>query len=616
MYQGQKGIMIMKDFEAEKDLLFLKMDEIFSSKESMSPFSVKNKWRVVPYEAEGNCGNLLSSYSEGTQEDMSFDPQLKGWYKIYLGMLKDSVLSVKLTSDEAFLSHATSVTTHKPEYWGGNYIEESFWRCADMTGESLVISARKMAGSHVNSWLASIRFVPMTEKEIADWQAECVRQDTKRIYATDDMHNLLYFMNLESYEDWYPVVLKYRNSDVEWISMEEVRHFMSGPAPLEDLDACAYFRDGDRQVQKQSVKFDYDEVLRRLVVLGHKNGFQMSVSMRMGAWGLGFPYDQNYFDCPFMINNPDLRCTDRNGDVFSALSYAYEQVQQFMIEMLLNDADSGCDAVTLIAHRGFPYVQYEKPVAERFYAMYGEYPYELPLDEPRLHALHCQIMTEFMQKLRHALDERFGKNKVEIHLRALYSVLDTDYLGLDVKRWAKEGLVDRIISYPNRHYEKYDGDIWQENKEYRIDLEKYTDYVVTRGRSTNVHIGDLSEFEPPYTNYRGELCGPASEKERIQEWMQLEKEYGVKIYFEIMGRHYPNEVFKKRALELYENGAERIGMWDTYARAVRSAMWTTAGKLGHKEELADMDPESGYRIWRVRRLAGYDVSRYDPFWGG
>jgi len=217
---------------------------------------------------------------------------------------------------------------------------------------------------------------------------------------------------------------------------------------------------------------------------------------------------------------------------------------------------------------------------------------------------------------RYVHQQRFGKNKVEIHLRALYSVLDTDYLGLDVKRWAKEGLVDRIISYPNRHYEKYDGDIWQENKEYRIDLEKYTDYVVTRGRSTNVHIGDLSEFEPPYTNYRGELCGPASEKERIQEWMQLEKEYGVKIYFEIMGRHYPNEVFKKRTLELYENGAERIGMWDTYARAVRSAMWTTAGKLGHKEELADMDPESGYRIWRVRRLAGYDVSRYDPFWGG
>ena len=83
-----------------------------------------------------------------------------------------------------------------------------------------------------------------------------------------------------------------------------------------------------------------------------------------------------------------------------------------------------------------------------------------------------------------------------------------------------------------------------------------------------------------------------------------------------MGRHYTNEVFRKRALELYENGAERIGLWDSYARSVRNAMWQTAGRLGHKDELEAMDTNEHYRIIQMRRLAGYDISRYEPSWGG
>jgi hypothetical protein len=47
-------------------------------------------------------------------------------------------------------------------------------------------------------------------------------------------------------------------------------------------------------------------------------------------------------------------------------------------------------------------------------------------------------------------------------------------------------------------------------------------------------------------------------------------------------------------------------------------MWAAAGRLGHKEELADMDVGEGeyYHCFRIYRTANSDFSRYEPFWGG
>ena len=96
----------------------------------------------------------------------------------------------------------------------------------------------------------------------------------------------------------------------------------------------------------------------------------------------------------------------------------------------------------------------------------------------------------------------------------------------------------------------------------------------------------------------------------------VKEKYGVKIYIELMGRYQTNERLKELVLNFYENGAERIGMWDSCGRVPRTAMWNMGSKCGHKEELAAMDPKESYRVYWIRRLAGNDVSRYDPFWGG
>ena len=589
------------------DLFFSDMQLLFQPKCNLCASGFVDKWRTVPYQTTDYSGTMLVC-NGGKPEDVTFVPALSGWYKIYLSAPGGSVLSLKLSGDAHFLSAATATKDIR-------IMEEFLWRCADMTGQSIVLT-KAVEALPRHSMLAAIRFVPMSEQEVALLHADACRTGTKRIYATNDMHCRLYAAQMQKYEDWHPVVLGYSSSDVEWLSLEQIRSFVSNALPTNDLDRFCFPRPGDRNVQESFPRFDYDRVLRECVEIGHREGLLMSISLRMGAWGMGYPGDQYYFDCAFMQDHPEFRTIDRNGDEISAMSYAYPEVRKYMVDELVNMARSGCDAVTLIAHRGIPYVLFEKPVADRFFALYGEYPYELPLDEPRLHQLHCQIMTEFFQETRQALDDTFGKGKVQIHLRTLFSPYDSSVVGLDTEQLAREGLVDAIISYPLRIYEELGGDIWQPDKEYRIDLKKYTDYV----RQTHEPItyrGDF-DFKEPYKNYRGDFCGPISQQARVQEWMRLEKDYGVKIYLELLPRWMAPAEYRRRALELYSCGAERIALWDTYTRLPVKAEWNIASKLGHKDELASMDTGEGqfYRRTKICRLAGYDISRYNPSWGG
>lgn len=590
-----------------KEIIYSDLVECFEPKDNISSISYKNKWRSVDVSTSEYSGNLIAS-NAGCPDDIFFDPKLQGWYKIYLHLPGRSVLYLKLSNDPAFV--ATAAVTRRRYL-----IEEVLWRCADMTGQSIILS-RKPDAYAQHSILSAIKFVPMTDEEVNEYKHEQARSDTKRIYATDDMHNRLAFINQDSYDDWRAVAMNYENSDVEWLSVESLATLVSDNLAAENADDFCFPYKIDCNVYNNAKKFDMYKVIETVVDECKKMGIKSSVSMRMGGWGMPFPYDQFYFDCDFVESHPEWRTRDRNGEEIRAMSYAYPEVRRFMIDELVRCAHSGCDAVTIMAHRGIPYVLFEEPVANKFYELYGEYPYEYPLDEPRLNKLHCDIMTEFVKELREALDEEFGKDKVEIHFRSLYSIYDSKYVGLDVERWAREGLISAVISYPQRVHELLDGDVWRDGKKERLDIEKYTKYVRT-SYHINMRPCDFETIEP-IVNYRGELCGPRDQRERVGEWMELEKKYGIKIYFEILPRYLSNEEYKSRTLDLYDCGAERIALWDTYSRSVLKKTWSTASRLGHKDDLNkhNINDEKLHRTLFMLKLGDRDLNRFNPDWGG
>lgn len=590
-----------------KELLFSDLFECFEPKENISTISYKNKWRAVDVDTNEYSGRLLAS-NAGNPDDISFDPKLNGWYKIYLHLPGRSVLFLKLSGDSAFVS-ASAVTRRR------YLIEEVLWRSADMTGQSIILS-RKIDANAQHSILSAIKFVPMSDDEVEEYKREQERQDTKRIYATDDMHNRLAFLNQNSYDDWRAVAMNYENSDVEWLSIESLATLVSDHLEIENADDFGFPYEIDRNVYSNAKKFDRYKVINTVVDQCKKMGIKSSVSMRMGGWGMPFPYDQFYFDCDFVESHPEWRTKDRNGDEIRAMSYAYTEVRKLIIDELVKCAESGCDAVTIMAHRGIPYVLFEDPVAEKFYELYGEYPYELPLDEPRLNKLHCDIMTGFVRELREALDERFGKDKVQIHFRSLYSIYDSKYVALDAEKWAEEGLISAIISYPQRVHELLEGDVWKDDKRERLDIAKYTNYIRT-SYHVNMRPCDFETIEP-IINYRGELCGPKDQRERVEEWMSLEKKYGVKLYFEILPRYLSSEEYRDRAMDLYNCGAHGLALWDTYGRAAFKSTWSTVRRLGHKDELVTKNVGEGsdFRTLFMLKLGDRDLNRFNPDWGG
>lgn len=580
-----------------KELLITDLGAAFEPKDLISDMGTNSKWRKVPYKATDLSGVMITALGTACPEDISFDPKLTGWYKIYIQALgmSDHKLHLKLSSDPSYEELEIQTTNY-------NRIEESLWRYADITGESIILSKKRFTVS-TNTLLTGLRFVPMTDEEVEAYKKDCARSDTKRLFATHDMHGKLYGNYLQEPSDWLSLVLPYKDTDTEWLSLEEIRIFLQGKCPC-DPDDFPFRREGDRAIQKQLETLDYDKALADCVRYGHEIGLKMSISLRMGAWGMGFPADQCYFDVPFHDEHPELHCVDRNGDNISAMSYAFPEVRKFVIDTLVNSARSGCDAVTLIAHRGTPYVLFEKPVADRYFELYGEYPFDLPLDNPRLNKLHCEIMTGFFRELREALDKGYGKDKVRIQLRSLYSIDDNKLIGLDAEELARMGLVNDFIVYPQGFKElwKTDGVIaFDENKgEDRIDIKAYDTYV----------NGPLDTLFHDYPNHADFIA-------EVKNWLPLEEKYGAKLYFEIMPRTMPPADFKKRALELYSLGAERFALWDTYCRVPYNDMRAMISKLGHKDELADLMPEgASKKSYRVLTLGNMNFGRYKPYWGG
>jgi hypothetical protein len=47
-------------------------------------------------------------------------------------------------------------------------------------------------------------------------------------------------------------------------------------------------------------------------------------------------------------------------------------------------------------------------------------------------------------------------------------------------------------------------------------------------------------------------------------------------------------------------------------------MWSTVRRIGHKDELRDLDTGEGeqYRLLRISKIGSHDISRYNPIWGG
>ncbi len=609
---------LMPTSEIRREQIYCDLGNLCEPSCHISPLRELFRWNSVPYETAQFQGTLLVSAYNGQPENVTLPLGLSGWYRIYVGLGAygctgefPDIINLKLTDDDAFMHLSPSAQAG----YAYHSIQECFWRCADLSGQSLEIGKHR-EGQPCEALLAWVRVVPMDDQEVASWKADLARKDTKRIYATNDMHGMLSLYGLKKKEEWRSVVQEYIDSDVEWLSLENILCF-DGELSTGNPQNFAFCRPGDSDVQRLLKQYFTLDMLSDLVTYGAQKDIKICLSLRMGAWGMEFPYDQMYFDNAFALAHPELRCIDRDGSPIDALSYAYPEVQDYMIDRFVQMAATGCAAVEMIFSRGVPYVLFEEPFLRLYRERYGEDPRELPLDHPKVTELRCEILTGFVRRLRTSLNGARSEKPLGLHARVQFCLYDCRHVGVDPEVWAREGLITAIISYPQRIREILPGELWQTEQPGHLNLESYGEFVRTSETSTILRQQDF-RFLPPFKDSRGVLQGPADQEERVSEFMRLEEAYGVQIYLEILPRFLSPEEYRERALELYRCGCGHISLWDTYMRAPRKAEWSMVRRLGHREELSSYTSGEGelYRQVRLLKIGSKDVSRYKPAWGG
>jgi len=190
--------------------------------------------------------------------------------------------------------------------------------------------------------------------------------------------------------------------------------------------------------------------LRQTIDLAHKYGHRCWACLRPQGWAFDLIYD-HIFRSPFIADHPEWRCVLQDGRKLAMMSIAYDGVRRRLNAMLKEAIERDADGLCIAFVRGFPLVRYELPALNRFRELYGTDACDVSDTDERLRSVWKEFVTEGLREIRATLDEagpRSGDNRREqAVIVGAYPDWDAQY-GIDVAAWAREGLPDAVLLYP------------------------------------------------------------------------------------------------------------------------------------------------------------------------
>ena len=587
----------------KKEYIISDFSSAVIEKENLSEKGLPDRWETVPYETAEISGALLIASDTSVPADVTVDPALSGWYRIYVCMTDifgGNRIDLKLT-DDAFPTTAAPGKLGRYTMWTpSEKAEEAFWKCADMTGQRVTISKVKNVVPYTAN-LLWLRFVPMSEEETAAYSALQKDASRKTMFAhmDGDFHG---YDHTPNPEDYCKSLFAMKDSDVGTVCMEvmnDLLDYSSFDLPYAPRKADTWKR------MEYSRRFSErrEQVYPTMIDYAHKNGMKLFAGHRMQLSSFAFPLEQPMFTVPFVEEHPEYKCMSRDGKTVDFLSYGYSEVQDFMISNLLESARHGFDGVHLIFDRG-QHLLFEEPVRARYTAKYGEKDfYRLPLSDARLIDIKSEILTEFLTKLKNALNgyaEAQGREPLKIYMTAYFTCEDGLLDGFDMERFAKAGLLDGIVQAKMRVWEDTEGVMAEDGL---IDLEKYTkkadtEYVICRDHSSNM----------------------AKILEGLPRYRELADKYGLALFSENQWEGaQPAEAYVKSAKAIYKAGGKGLALWDCYPVRVHNlGEWAATARLGKAEAVLEMsdEAEAYHKIMKILSYNGKDMRYYNPSWRG
>jgi len=533
----------------------------------------QSKWQLIDYQTDTVNGTMVVAGSYIDAPQLTLPLRAKGWHAVYVGYWNPEfaydgtpVFKLKLTGEPAFRQFHSGAS---PDSQEATFLREVYVRTDDLTNKDLVI-AKPNGPLGKSAYLAYVKLIPLTPDQEKQIKQDRLRTDTRNLVATIDGASYFHFSEYAHPEHVLEQIELYRDSDVAKVlwavnygsatnyptqvdgaifqgSDHNRARFVNGNG------ANNYIR-GEKQNYESLKAFAAQGIIPQQIAADHAHamGLKFDLMFRLGILGSVGPLrmdEQNY-----LARHPQFRQILRDGTLLEKASYAFDDVQAFMLS-LVREATQKIDAdgINLCFVRGPHFLRYEKPVLDAFHAKHSLDAHDVEPTDPRLLQVRGEIMTRFIRKVRQALDEISKAKGRKLDLSVWVWPSDQNVWlgktpleeGLDVKQWIREGLLDSVIC--------------QEG----IDA----DYIKL-GKETGCRF-------VLFTGYRGEKAMS------------------------------PESVTKA-----YAAGVNTFAFWDIDAAQIRPATWNWLRRIGHRNEMADwprFDP--GSRLIQLKTVAGVDVEK-------
>ena len=539
-----------RQVSANGDILINELDKAVDAKLIQSKPTDPNLWRTLPYQSEEFSGVMLGEGGGTKLRPIAIKLQAKGKYRIFLGLYggyHSVQMRVKLSNDPdgTVMKITPESTINRTQT-----IQETFWKEADLTGQDLIIEG--MSNQHHSPGaLAFVRLEAVPE-----------HKDFYPMAITNDGHGAFLGSEHKKPQD----VLK-SLEEIPDATCMRLLFWGNGCA-----DNCNYPTKVGQFYSIAGSQLAWRNDLAKNLGIWKKNGWnsmevvrdyarkrnwEFQVYIRMEAFNAPFPFDDQE-SSKFFNDHPEFQCLDREGGRVCRLSYAYPQVQDYMLRLIKEIADYNPDGVCMCFIRGVPVVLYEPIMVEGFKKQYGVDPRTLDEFDTRWMAYQGSVVTSFIKRVKNTL-------KPNQRLSAIVPAteLDCKRWGLDVAAWVNEGIIDDLLPAGQRFDES---DVHRDDPD-RLDFKYFA----------NLPGRDKIRLIPlllPWTKFNSDFAG----------WEKLIHSY-------------------------LDQGADAYAVWDTNEGNRFSKVKDIGKTLGKYKR---PKPPAVRRI-KLKTLQGYRIDRYHYF---
>ena len=431
---------------------------------ALSDVNRKNHWTLIPYETDEVSGVMIGAGSQADAPEVTLPLGVSGWHAIHLGFWNPhhdydggTTVRLKLTGDPCFqvLSDFTyDGAAAAPVLWDRAELRECFVRHVDLTGKDLII-AQQSKGERKKAYVAYVKLIALGRDEVDAIREDRADRRHRILIATNDGASFFHQKACTTREEILEQVELYRHSDigkVSWaVSYGDKTNYPSevGCCLTGELAECdTTFSSGEKNLHESLRALFSQGIIPVQVALEHVHemGLKFDAMFRMGITGHIPPNDRDREG--LIARRPELKMLAQDGAALEKASYAFPEVQDFMLALIREVVENfDVDGVDLAWVRGPQYVGYEKPFVDDFRAQYGEDPRTVDENDIRAQRLRARYLTDFTRRVRELLKELGDRRGRQVELSAwIYQEQTSLFFGLDVETWLQEGLLDSVVA--------------------------------------------------------------------------------------------------------------------------------------------------------------------------